>query len=218
MARKLEILAVGLAFLLPALSTSRADDAAIERLEQRLRSSEEALEAIVAELRSIRADMERARGTRDRIHPSLGEAISVENADRLRRRGTIDSEAWRFVWSHDRSTLAVARWERPVILFDGETLERLEVLSETEEATHFAFGPDSGVIAWSSNVSSDVTILDRRTGERTVLDAGGLQGKLAFSPDGSSLVTGCYGTEAIVWDLNKRRWRFSLIWAARKAV
>ncbi len=102
-------------------------------------------------------------------------------------------DVWEIAWSPDRDRMAVIGWEKPVEVRDAVSLRLIETIGEGKKIIHFAFGPTSDVVAYTENFKPPV-ILDRKTGRTIELDTKDSQAKPVFTPDGSLVATGGYGT------------------------
>jgi hypothetical protein len=98
--------------------------------------------------------------------------------------------------------MGVVGWESPVEVRDAVSLKLLETIGDGQKIIHFAFSPKEDVVAYSENDQSKTAkILDRSSGKTVTLDAGGDQPDVIFSPDGSLLATGGYGTVVRLWSI-----------------
>jgi WD40 repeat protein len=112
------------------------------------------------------------------------------------------NDIWRIAWSRNRDRMGVVGWETPVEVRDAVSLKLLETIGDGQKIIHFAFSPKEDVIAYSENdQSKTANILDRGTGKTFTLDAGNDQPDVVFSPDGSLLATGGYGTTVRLWSI-----------------
>jgi WD40 repeat protein len=138
---------------------------------------------------------------------SRREFITPANVASLAPVATLaKNDIWQIAWSRDRERMAVVGWEKPVEVRDPVSLKLLETIGDKKKIIHFAFSPKEDVVAYSENDQSKTAIvLDRRSGKEIVLDAGGDQPDVVFSPDGSSIVTGGYGSAVKLWSLPEGR-------------
>ncbi len=131
------------------------------------------------------------------------ESISPRNVASLAPVAELaKNDIWRIAWSRDRDRMGVVGWETPVEVRDAVSLELLETIGDRKKIIHFAFSPKENVVAYSENDRSRTAkVLDRRSGEVVTVDAGGDQPDVVFSPDGSLLATGGYGTTVRLWSI-----------------
>jgi WD40 repeat protein len=94
--------------------------------------------------------------------------------------------------------MALVGWEKSAEIRDALSLRTIETIGAGQKLIHFAFSPKKGVVAYCRN-GKTAEIIDRRTGRSIVLDAGNDQPQMTFSPDGSTLATGGYGTKVRLW-------------------
>lgn len=127
------------------------------------------------------------------------EPLAVENLSQLQERERIDLDIWKVVWSPDGGRIALVGWEQPVEIRDSVTLWRTRTIGEGKKIIHFAFSPDKDIVAYCEN-GKKPTILQLSTGQERELDTVAGQSKPVFSPDGTVLATGTYGTKAWLWD------------------
>ena len=112
------------------------------------------------------------------------------------------SDIWEIAWSRDRERLAVVGWEKPVEVRDPVSLKLRETIGAGKKIIHFAFSPRGNVVSYSENDGSkSAIILDRDTGQATVVDAATDQPGVTFNQDGSFLATGGYGTRVRLWSV-----------------
>jgi WD40 repeat protein len=101
------------------------------------------------------------------------------------------ADIFQIAWSLDRDRMAVIGWEKPVEVRDPISLGLLETIGDGKKIIHFAFSPDADIVAYSENDRSGTAkILHRASGKVVVLDAGSIQPRIVFNPDGSLLATG----------------------------
>jgi WD40 repeat protein len=95
--------------------------------------------------------------------------------------------------------VAIHGWETPVEVFDIDTLRSVRTFGPGRKIVHFAASADGRRLACSEN-NKKFEIHDERGGKLLVLDAGGQQPGVAFSPDSKVVATGTYNTGARLWD------------------
>lgn len=129
------------------------------------------------------------------------EPISPENVGRLQKLSEIPCpEAFRLVYSPDRSRAAFVSWEEPVQIREAITLWHVSTIGEGRKLIDFAFSPDRQRVAYTEN-STRAEILTLGTGQAIVLETGDSQPDVVFSPDGKLLATGGYSGGAKLWDV-----------------
>ena len=131
------------------------------------------------------------------------ESISPANVKHLSPVARLDKDdIWRIAWSRDRGRMGVVGWEKPVEVRDAISLKLLETIGEGKKIVHFAFSPKEDVVAYSENAGAKAAkILDLGSGKTITLDVGGDQANVTFSPDGTLLATGAYGTVVRLWSV-----------------
>ena len=131
------------------------------------------------------------------------ESITPSNVKDLAPVARLDKDdIWRIAWSRDRDRMGVVGWEKPVEVRDAISLKLLETIGEGKKIVQFAFSPKEDVVAYSENAKANTAkILDLGSGKTITLDAGGDQANVTFSPDGSLLATGAYGTAVRLWSV-----------------
>jgi WD40 repeat protein len=125
--------------------------------------------------------------------------ITPRNVASLRPVARLDKDVWQIAWSRDRGKVAIVGWEKPVEIRDAISLDLLETIGKGKKIIQFAFSPREDVVAYCENGTPTVTILDRRNGRTILLDAQDDQPGMVFSPDGTLLATGGYGTAVGLW-------------------
>lgn len=126
--------------------------------------------------------------------------ITPQNAVDLAVLREIDADLTELRWRPDGSELAFVRWEQPVEILNPETLEVRGTICEDRRVIHFAFGRDLDVLAFCEN-GTTVHLVSAATIDTVELDAVNHQPQMAFSPDGTLLAAGGYGTLARVWSV-----------------
>ncbi|MDR3638497.1 MAG: hypothetical protein P4L84_32130 [Isosphaeraceae bacterium] len=124
--------------------------------------------------------------------------LTPKNVASLSVVTTLDDDIWEIAWSPDRDRVALLGWEKPAEIHDALSLNTIETIGARQKLIHFAFSPEDGVVAYCKN-GKTAEILDRRTGRSIRLDAGNNQPQMVFSPDGTTLATGGYGTKVRLW-------------------
>ena len=129
------------------------------------------------------------------------EPISPENVSQLQKLSEIPCpEAFRLVYSPDRSRVAFVSWEEPVQIREAVTLWHVQTIGADRKLIDFAFSPDQRHVAYTEN-GTLAEILTLSTGERRVLETGDPQPDVVFSPDGKLLATGGYSTRPKLWNV-----------------
>lgn len=124
--------------------------------------------------------------------------IAPHNVDRLTQIDEINEYAWKIVFSPDGERVAFVSWEGPVQIRDADDLELQTEFTTEKGPIHFAFSPDPDWVAYCENGAAPV-LHNFQTEDSIVPAVGNAQHHVAFSPDGSLLATGSYGTEARLW-------------------
>jgi WD40 repeat protein len=124
--------------------------------------------------------------------------LTPTNVANLREVASLDEDIWEIAWSPQRDRMALLSWEKPAVVRDVLSLETIESIGEGQKLIHFAFSTDKNVVAYCGN-GKTAEILDRPTGRAITLDVGNDQPQMTFSPDGSTLATGGYGTLSSLW-------------------
>ncbi len=125
-------------------------------------------------------------------------SLTPTNVSSLSVVASLDEDIWEIAWSPERDRMALLSWEKPAVVHDCLSLEKIETIGEGQKLIHFAFSPDKGVVAYCRN-GTTAEIFDRRTGRAITLDVGNHQPQMTFSPDGQTLATGGYGTLSYLW-------------------
>lgn len=126
--------------------------------------------------------------------------ITAENLDQLSVVARMPIDVWEIEWSRDGSRAAFLVWGKPAEIREAKTLFRFDSLGIGKAPIHVAFSPDRNVVAYCEN-SSKVEIQRLDTGKVLTIDTGNAQPAMEFSPDGTILGTGGYGTHAALWDV-----------------
>ncbi|MDB5352240.1 MAG: translocation protein TolB [Planctomycetota bacterium] len=124
--------------------------------------------------------------------------LSPRNLASMSEVATLDKDVWEIAWSPERDRMAILGWEKPVDIRHVLSLQTIETIGKDQKLIHFAFSPVPGVVAYCKN-GTTAEILHRKTGRVIELDAKDSQPGMVFSPDGSTLATGGYGTHAKLW-------------------
>lgn len=105
-------------------------------------------------------------------------------------------------FSADGRQVATGSNDRTVIVWNGETGERLQILAgHASGVTSVAFSPDGKRIL-SGSEDRTAILWEMSTGEQVRTFAGhdGWVESVAFSPDGNQVLTGAMDAQAILWD------------------
>jgi len=125
--------------------------------------------------------------------------ITPRNVGELKTVARLDNQdIWQVVWSPDRSKLALITWEQPVEIRDTVSLWLQDTIGRGKKIVGFAFSSNEDVVAYCEN-NKIAVILNRKTLKQFRLDTENDQPHLTFSPDGSFLATGGYGTDVKLW-------------------
>ncbi|MDB5352002.1 MAG: translocation protein TolB [Planctomycetota bacterium] len=122
--------------------------------------------------------------------------LTPKNIASLTEVATLDEDVWQIAWSPERDRLALLGWEKSAEIRDVLSLRKIDSIGK--KLVYFAFSPDKDIVAYCQN-GTTAEILDRRTGRSITLDAKNSQPQMTFSPDGTLLATGGYGTKARLW-------------------
>lgn len=131
---------------------------------------------------------------------SRSKPLRPTNVAELTEVANLDKDVWEIAWSPERDRMALLSWETAAEIRDAMSFREIETIGEGKKLIHFAFSPVKGVVAFCRN-GKQAEILDRRTGREIVLDAKNDQPGMVFSPDGSTLATGGYGTSVRLWNV-----------------
>jgi WD40 repeat protein len=121
------------------------------------------------------------------------------NVASLREVASLDEDIYEIAWSPERDRMALLSRKTAAIVRDSLSLKTIDNIGEGQKLMHFAFSPDKDVVAYCRNRKKTAEILDRRTGRTISLDVGNDQPRMTFSPDGTTLATGGYGTISHLW-------------------
>jgi hypothetical protein len=128
------------------------------------------------------------------------EVISLRNAARLLPIRKLEKDdIWRIERTPRADQIALVCWEKPVEIRDAETLALVKTVGNGKKIIHFQFSPKGDVVAYSETGTTAATILDLRTDRATALETKQDQPDVVFSPDGTLVATGGYGTEVRLW-------------------
>ncbi|HUY87162.1 MAG TPA: hypothetical protein VMV10_00355 [Pirellulales bacterium] len=126
--------------------------------------------------------------------------ITAENLDQLEVIATMPVDLHEIEWSRDGSRVAFLGWEKPAEIREAKTLFRFGSLGVGKAPIHVALSPDRKVVAYCEN-NTKVEIQRLDTGEIKTIETRNPQPEMEFSPDGTLLATGGYGTHAALWDV-----------------
>jgi WD40 repeat protein len=126
--------------------------------------------------------------------------IKPSNASQVQELQSIKKDVRRIVNWPDGKQLALVYWEAPVEVVKGDTLETVQVLLDGKRVIHFAVTKDLETIAFCENAFT-VEMMNFRTRFAVKLEAEVHQPGMQFSPDGTLLAAGGYGTAAKLWDV-----------------
>ena len=169
-------------------------DVVIKLLEEAAKS--DSAEVRFRAQRALKPALHRIRSRR--FASFRGPVITQKNVTKMRLVGELDEDVRRIVRSPDGKRIVFVHWEAPVRILDGKTLRQLDTFTTDRGPIHFAFGPHRDVIAYCENTKV-ANIHNVRTKKTIEIQPGNSQPKVTFSPDGSLLATGGYGTEAKLW-------------------
>jgi hypothetical protein len=124
--------------------------------------------------------------------------ITVENARALVCAGRIRRDVHDIVWSRDDDRLALVTFNKPVEICSGLDFKRVRTIGAGRRVVGFDFSPDPDVVAIAEN-SKKAFLLNLATGKELELATSNPQPDVAFSRDGKFLVTGGYGSQALLW-------------------
>jgi WD40 repeat protein len=126
--------------------------------------------------------------------------ITAGNAARVLTLEELPRDVWKVVWGPKPGELALVSWEKPVEVLDGANYRPLRQIGAGKKLIHFDVAVRGSRLAWCEN-TTQVEVHDLGTGKSVVLETKNSQPQMAFSPNGSLLATGGYGTEAKLWDV-----------------
>jgi WD40 repeat protein len=125
--------------------------------------------------------------------------ITPANVAHIRPVGEISRDVRSIVFGPETRRIALHGWETAVDVLDADTFQPVQKIAADEKLIHFAVAADGQTVAWAGN-NKRVEVRDRKTDKRFALDTGNDQPDVAFAPDGKTLATGGYGTEAKLWN------------------
>lgn len=96
--------------------------------------------------------------------------LDPDNVRHIHKLRELDDDVKEIVWRPDGSQVAFVRWEQPVEIRDGRTLEPTRQIGAGKKIIHFAFSPDPSFVAYCEN-NGVVEILNLQTGNSIELDA-----------------------------------------------
>jgi len=116
----------------------------------------------------------------------------------------------RIVYSPDGKQIASSGVDKQVKIWDAQTGKELYSAKYKYTIFTIAYSPDGKTLAVGGE-GKQITFIDTETGKQT----GKLANKpnviwLAYSPDGLNLTAGCTDSKIRIWDLNKKKLKYTL--------
>jgi len=130
--------------------------------------------------------------------------ISRNNAGDLTRVGRINGFAFRLAWNHDGSQLALLDFLKKVELYSFPDAKLLRTMEEGSRPEDFEFGKSETQVA-IGRAGTGAVIVNLEKGDEVSITQDANAYPLEFSPDGSMLVVGGYGTKAKLWSIPERK-------------
>ena len=126
--------------------------------------------------------------------------ITVDNAQTLEAFSRFDKDTCRIVWRREGKEVGLLTFDKPAQICSADDFRALQTFGVGRKLTDFDFSRDPDVVAITEN-SKKAFVIHLATGQETALETGNPQPSVAFSPNGSMLVTGGYGTKATLWSV-----------------
>jgi hypothetical protein len=124
--------------------------------------------------------------------------ISVDNAIELEIIAKLETEAHELVWNRDGTLLGLVKFDDCVVVYRPAEDRPIRTVGDGHRVIGFDFGPQEKFVAMAEN-SRNAMVFDGEKGKEFTFPAGTARPHVKFSPDGTTLVTGGYGTTAKLW-------------------
>jgi hypothetical protein len=126
--------------------------------------------------------------------------ITIDNAFTLEPISRFHKDIWRIVWRREGKEVGLLTFDKPAQICSAGDFRALQTLGVGRKLTDFDFSRDPDVVAIAEN-SKKAFVIHLATGQETALETGNPQPSVAFSPNGTMLATGGYGTKATLWSV-----------------